>query len=133
MSLAMPAQLRSQLWTIRHRLTSRLDRLGRAWRYFRGIMTPDDAQLMMREGYDVAGTYPLETLDVSDLLGRVQDTWGNHPALPELCAQAAERVYAKWESSGELSSAAIDYAMSRYLPDFAERAGVTLVYQHADE
>lgn len=133
MSLALHAQLRSQLWTIRYRLTSRFDRLGRAWRYFRGTMTPDDATRIMREGYDVAGTYPLETLDVSDLLDRAQETWGDHPALPELCAQAAERVYAKWESSGDLSSGAIDYAMSHYLPDYAERAGVTLVDQYADE
>lgn len=133
MSLALPIQLRTQLWTIRNGLTNRFQRLGRAWRYFNGTMTADDAGRMMREGYDVVGSYPLETLDVSDLLERAQDKWGDNPALPELCAQAAERVYAKWESSGDLSSGAIDYAMDHYLPDYAERAGVTLVDQYADE
>lgn len=132
MASTMPAQLRAQLWTFRYRLTGRFERLGRAWRYFNGSMTVDDAQRIMREGYDIAGSYPLETLDVSNLLDRAQDKWGDNPALPELCARAAERVYGKWESIGDVESGAIDFAMKELIPDYAARAGVTLVDQYAD-
>lgn len=124
--------LRRRASAFRWRMTSRLDHIRRAWRYLCGTMTGDDAYRIMRDCYDTAGSYPLETLDVSSLIDYATDQWQDHPALPDLCQQAAERVYGKWTSDGHLSGAAEEWAMS-LIPDYAKAAGVTLVARDCPE
>ena len=54
------------LW--RHRARTRRERLSRAWRYFAGCLTADDAQRVMLDCRDPAGWHPLLILTVEDEL-----------------------------------------------------------------
>src|SRR5260370_21542844 len=67
-----------------------------------------------------AGWYPLETLSVDGCLETALDCyWKNHPELESLVKSACERVASKWSSSGDVASAAQDWALD-LVPEYAQ-------------
>ena len=112
------------LWRYRARL--RLTRLVRAWWYFMGRLSADDAQRVMLDCQAPAGWHPLLMLTVEDTLEQARESFADHPALARLIADGCARVGDKWESYGdELYEArrwAIDVAEG-----YAADEGITLV------
>ncbi len=69
---------RLDLW--RYRAKARLERPSRAWRYFTGRLTADDAQRVMLDCRDPAGWHPLLILTVEDTLEQARETFADHPS-----------------------------------------------------
>jgi hypothetical protein len=115
---------RLDLW--RWRTKDRGRRLSRAWRYFIGRLSADDAQNITLDCRYAAGWHPLLVLTVEDTLEQARETLADHPELPRLIADGCARVGDKWEShNGELYEArcwAIDLA-----EDYAAVKGMMLV------
>jgi hypothetical protein len=115
---------RFDLW--RDRAKNRAERLLRAWRYFTGRLSADDARWIMFECERPAGCHPLLTLCVDDVLEQARETFADHPELSRLIADGCERVGDKWVShNDELYDAgrwAIELAQ-----EYAANEGVTLV------
>lgn len=109
-----------------YRLRMRLERAARAWRYLRGTMTADDAHHLVWEAEHVSGCYSLEGFTVDSVLEDAQERWGDVPGLERWAADACARVAGKWDASGDVSSAAAEWAMS-LIADYAKGDGVTLV------
>lgn len=93
------AGFRIGLWRCRARL--RLTRLVRAWRYFMGRLSTDDAQRVMLDCRAPAGWHPLLVLTVEDTLEQARETFADHPELTRLIADGCARVEDKWESYGD--------------------------------
>lgn len=102
------------LWRYRARL--RLTRFVRAWRYFTGRLSADDAQSIMLDCRAPAGWHPLLVLTVEDTLEQARETFADHPQLPRLIADGCARVGDKWESYGDEL-----YEARRWAIDVAER------------
>ncbi len=101
------------LW--RYRAKARLERLSRAWRYFIGHLSADDAQRIMLDCRYPAGWHPLLVLTVEDTLEQAHETFADHPELPRLIADGCARVGDKWDSyNDEL------YEARRWAIDLAE-------------
>ena len=118
--------LTSRLGLGRYRAKARIERLSRAWRYFTGGLTTDDAQRVMLDCRDPAGWHPLLVLTVEDTLEQARETFAYHPELARLIADGCARVGDKWDSyDGEL------YEARRWAIELAERyaadEGVALV------
>jgi hypothetical protein len=105
---------RSGCW--RYRATEQLKRLTRAWGYFSGRMSADDAQRIMLDCRDSAGWYPLLVLTVEDTLEQATGTFVDHPELPRLIADGCARVGDKWESYNDELYTAREWAI-----DLAQR------------
>lgn len=114
--------LRAFRWRVRNRLT----RLAVGWRYTWGTMTEHDANSMAYDCTILTGRYSLEELSRDSVLEQCRDRFGDIADLPELVANACERVWSKWDSSGDLTSAAEDWAMDKVL-EYAAARGITLV------
>lgn len=100
-----------------------------AYRYARGRLDSDQAAQVIYDCRAVAGSYPLVTFSVEDVLDHAQDEYGEHPALPALAAWAADRVWQKWSGDdGETAGAAIDWAV-RLVGDYAAEEGIELQRQ----
>ena len=124
--------LASRIGLWRYRAKARLERLSRAWRYFIGRLSADDAQHITFDCRDPAGWHPLLVLTVEDTLEQARETFADHPELPRLIADGCARVGDKWESyNDELYEArrwAIDVAKG-----YAADEGIALVRQENDE
>lgn len=84
--------LTSHLGLGRYRARARIERLSRAWRYFTGGLTTDDAQRVMLDCRDPAGWHPLLVLTVEDTLEQARETFAYHPELARLIADGCARV-----------------------------------------
>lgn len=100
-------------------------RLGRAFRYAMGRTTEADASTMYCEMERITGWYALEMIEVDSFLADVREDYADHPAFPELAARAVARVGQKWESNGDLTSAARDWARDLF-KDYAQAGGIEL-------
>jgi hypothetical protein len=80
---------RLDLWG--YRATARLQRLKRAWRYFMGQLSADEAQRIMLDCYYPAGWHPLLVLTAEDTLEQARETFADHPDLPRLIADGCAR------------------------------------------
>ena len=118
------ASLRRSAWF--YRMKSRLERAGRAWRYLRGTWTESDASQMAYEAHPVAGYAVLETIDVDGTLEWATERYGDHPQMKEWVERAVDRVGYKWSSTGDIQSAAQDWALDLVV-DYAASEGVSLV------
>jgi hypothetical protein len=107
------------------RVRYRVARLSRAWAYFRGNLSADEAQRVMLDCEYSAGWHPLLVLTVEDTLAEAREVFADHPDLPRLINDGCARVANKWESyNDELYEArrwAIDLAA-----DYAAAEGVAL-------
>lgn len=117
---------RSALTGARYRARHAMERAGRAWRYFRGSMTPDDAHMLVYEAEHVSGCYSLEGFTVDSVIEDAQERWGDVAGLEGWAKDAAARVSSKWDSSGYASEAARDWALN-LVEDYAKADGVALV------
>jgi hypothetical protein len=106
-------------WLVRHTL----QRYGRAYRYARGCMSPDDADEIRYECQEVGGFWPLETLTVDGMMETVIDRFGDSEEVRLLVADACARVGSKWDSDGHLRGAAQDWAMD-LIKERAEELGL---------
>ena len=112
------------LW--RHRARARRERLSRAWRYFMGCLTADDAQRVMLDCRDPAGWHPLLVLTVEDTLEQAREIFTDRPDLPWLIAEGCTHVERKWESFGDELYEARRWAIE-LAEGYAVQADVTLV------
>lgn len=110
----------------RYRLAESARRYGRAWRYARQTLTADDGTKMMATIEDAAGSYALESLSLNSVLELARDRWADNPELPRLAAEAVSRVNDKWNSDGNLTGAAQDWACE-LIAEYAESDGVELI------
>lgn len=118
-------RLMQRLRIIHWDLRQRKNRIAIGWRFAWGTMTEDDAHNMAYECATLAGRYSLEELSRDSVLEQCRERFGDVPELPELVADACERVWSKWDSSGDLTGAAEDWAMDKVL-EYAEQRGITL-------
>jgi hypothetical protein len=87
------------LW--RWRAKDRVQRFSRAWWYFIGGLSADDAQRIMLDCRYASGWHPLLVLTIEDTLDQARDTFADHPELPRLIADGCARVGDKWESCND--------------------------------
>jgi hypothetical protein len=118
------AASRLDLW--RYRIETHAKRLARAWCYFTGRLSVDDAQTVLLDCRYVAGWHPLLTLCVEDVLAEARETFADHPELPRLIADGCERVGDKWESHGDELYNARRWAIE-LAEGYAANEGITLV------
>lgn len=104
----------------------RMKRVGRAWRYALGRTTPGDAENMLYDCQHIAGSYALETLSVASVLTMAQERYGDDPSLAGFAAQACHRVWNRWNSSGDQTGAAEDWAMD-LIAEYAADDSIKLV------
>jgi hypothetical protein len=110
----------------RRRVRSRLDRLVRAWAYFTGRLSADDAQQIMLDCHCPAGWHPLLILTVEDTLEQARETFADHPDLRWLIAEGCMHVERKWESYNDDLHAARSWAIE-LAQRYASEDGITLV------
>jgi hypothetical protein len=124
------AASRLDLW--RYRVEARAKRLSRAWRYFTGRISADDAQSIMFDCERPAGCHPLLTLCVEDVLAEARETFVDPPELPRLIADGCERVGDKWESHNDELYEARRWAIE-LAEEYAANEGITLVRLGEDD
>jgi hypothetical protein len=120
--IAVPAWL--DLWC--YRAKNRAKRLSRAWRYFMGRLSANDAQWIMFECERPAGYHPLLTLTVEETLAQARETFADHPELPRLIADGCERIGGKWDSHNDDLWEARRWAIE-LAEEYAAREGIALV------
>lgn len=103
----------------------------RGARYAIGRTTKDDASHMLWEAQSLVGCWPLCCVSTGDVLERARDFYADHPALDEICDDAASRVASKWNDSGDSTSAAVDWAME-LVERYASERGVDLIKRDED-
>lgn len=118
--------LTSRLGLGRYRAKARIERLSRAWRYFIGGLTTDDAQRVMLDCRDPAGWHPLLVLTVEDTLEQARETFADHPELARLIADGCARVGDKWDSYSDELYEACRWAIE-LAEGYAADEGVALV------
>jgi hypothetical protein len=97
-----------------------------------GLLDRQAAADVIYEVQPIVGWYPLEDIGIDAVVEAAGYRWSN-PAeqiLP-LAEQACQRVWNKWESSGDVSSAAEDWALN-LIAEYAPDAGVELVEGERD-
>ena len=109
----------------------RLQRWRRAWRYATKTMSREDAGCMRQDCQDVEGFWPLEAIDVEDVLRDALERWADHPALERLAYDAAERIADRWSGSGDISCEARGCAVD-LIAEYASAQGIELV-ERGDE
>ncbi len=115
----------------RRTIKRRVRRAVRAWRYFSGRLSADDAQTIILDCQDAAGWYEFSTLAVDDVLEQAQDIFADHPDLPKFVAAGCVRVWRLWEGSNHQLDLARDWALEA-AQEIAADAGVLLA-RRADE
>lgn len=108
-------------WLVQHRL----NRLRTGWRYAWETMTENDAHDLVYDCTIFSGRYSLEELDRQSVLEQCRERFGDHPELAQVVTDACERTWSKWDSSGDLTGAAEDWAM-RLVQEYAADRGITL-------
>jgi hypothetical protein len=93
--------------------------------YTFGRLTPDQAHELRYQCQLISGCFPLETIDTESTLEAFRECYGDHPELPRLVRDACTRVGDKWYSSGDLASAAQDWAFD-LVREYAQDEGITL-------
>lgn len=111
-------------WLVRFR--QKRERAGRAWRYLRRTLTADDASSLIYEAEHVKGEYSLESISVDSVLEDALERWEAAPCLERLVEEAVARVANKWESSGNISGGASEWAIS-LVKEYARDQGVKLI------
>ena len=92
-----------------------------------GTLDQDAANDIIYECQPVAGWYPIETLSVDRIIEDAGFRWSNPAAdIEPFAAQAARRVWNKWDSSGDAPDAASDWACD-LIAEYARQDGVALV------
>ena len=76
---------------------------------------------MICEMERAAGFYGLESISDQDVLDDAAEEYEDSPELRDLCARAAQRVAHKWNSTGDINSAARDWALDLVREWAAER------------
>jgi hypothetical protein len=102
----------------RQRARFTAERWARALAYARGTQSRDQASRIIWDCQATAGWFPLETLSVDSVIEAARERWAD---CSELAADAADRVGAKWNSTG----AAEDWALD-LITDYAEQRGIAL-------
>lgn len=93
---------------------------------------PADAHHMMFDLYDAAGFWPLEGIGMDGLIEAAEDRWKEHPRMKEWALLACQCVHSKWSGTGDIASAAEDWAMS-LMQEYAAQAGEPLVERDDEE
>lgn len=110
---------------LRWRFIHRRNRLAMGWRYAWETMTENDANSVAYDCALIAGVYPLESLDRENVLEQCRERFGDHPEMADMVTGACERVFSKWNSTGDSASAAEDWAMD-LVQGYASDGGITL-------
>lgn len=104
---------------------ARFHRFARGLRYAFGTWTADDALQMEYESNCLTGSWPLECVDAEGVAELARDLFGEHPGMQRWSMEAVARVAQKWSSTGDMTSAAQDWALD-LLTEYAATDGVTL-------
>ena len=112
--------------TLRYRICLNIQDAQRAWALYRGKLTQTQAFGLLHELEGITGSYALETLYESSVLDLAADRWGeNTTELVELVQDACSRVAHKWNSTGDIPGAAIDWALD-LVEEYAKARGIVL-------
>lgn len=109
----------------RYRIGNHIERMSRAWAYFRESLSADDAQRVMLDCRYPAGWHPLLVLTVEDTLEQAHKIFADHPALPRLINDGCARVGDKWESYNDELYEARCWAIN-LAAEYAAAEGITL-------
>jgi hypothetical protein len=115
-------------WTWRHRVK----RWQRALAYAFDRMDADTARSIAYDCEMPAGWFPLVTLTTDDVLTDAQSVYQEHPALQNLCADAASYVAGKWNSPGHELEAAREWALEK-VKEYAEEQDIELIDVDSEE
>jgi len=121
----------SRLSRARYRTIASFRRLARAWGYFTGRLSGDDAQRIMLDCRYPAGWYPLLILTVEDTLQEARETFADHPELPRLIADGCAHVAGKWVSHHDELYTARGWAIST-AESYAAAEAISLVRRDED-
>lgn len=91
-----------------------------------GGLDRDDANWIIHEIQETAGWFPIEELSIGSVIEQAEQYWQPHPAIPDLAAQACRRVWNKWSSTGDVQSAAEDWAID-LIGEYAAEDGIELI------
>jgi hypothetical protein len=90
------------------RLSARINRLRRAWRYTRGTLSTNDAREILLECRTPAGWHPLDILMTDDVADDINQLYISHPQLPRLISKVCERLGREWKPSTKSDGARRD-------------------------
>jgi hypothetical protein len=109
-----------------------IERARLAYRFATGTLTQGDAEDIVYMVQPLTGWFPLETISVDSLIESVGYRWANPvEEIAPLAEQACERVASKWDSTGDIASAAEDRATD-LIAEYAEREGIELIEGERD-
>lgn len=97
-----------------------------AYKYLTRTLTPTEATTLIAEIQPVSEWYPLETFDVDNVIQSAIDRWGDRPELEEYAQRACRRVWNKWDSSGDISWNASEWALDLII-EYAKDDGIELL------
>jgi hypothetical protein len=86
-----------------------------SFRYLTGSMSKDDAFSIIRDCEFVAGSFPLLSLDVSDVIERASAIYIMTPELEGFLQDGAEKVASNWQDFSDAQSQAWDEAIEKAL------------------
>lgn len=119
---------------IYYECVSSINRARRAWNYVMGTLDEDDAQTMLYDLQVPAGSYPLLTLSVRDVMDEAQGNaeaeiegrWLPHSELAALVEEACQHVSEHYEPLGDQYFEARMWALDK-IEEFAKANGIDLV------
>ena len=102
-------------------------RVAIGWRYAIGRSKLEDGYDLLHAAENLTGIYGLETLSVGSVRDMLVDRYGEaqRDALEELAERACSRVADKWDSAGDITGAAEDWACE-LVEQYAKEAGLVL-------
>lgn len=114
-------------WLDRHRWNWRwrLKHWRRAWRYAMNRSTYNDGWDLFHDAEHITGYYALEGLSREDVLNTARERYGDVTGMEELAQRACERVASNWDSTGDMTGAAEDWAFD-LIAQYAVADGVNL-------
>ena len=123
----MDSKIRQKLRYLRWRTRDVSRRVAIGWRYAIGRSKLEDGYDLLHAAENLTGIYGLETLSTYSLADDLVERYGeeHREALTELAERACNRVASKWDASGEVRSAAEDWA-GDLVEQYAKEAGLVL-------
>ncbi len=123
----MDSKIRQKLRYLRWRTRDAAKQAAIGWRYAIGRSKPEDGYDLLHAAESLTGIYGLEILSTYSLADDLAERYGekHREALTELAERACSRVASKWDSSGEVRSAAEDWA-GDLVEQYAKEAGLEL-------
>ena len=123
----MDSKITQKIRYLRWRTRDAAKQAAIGWRYAIGRSKLEDGYDLLHAGENLTGIYVLETLSTYSLADDLVERYGeeHREALTELAERACNRVASKWDSAGDITGAAEDWACE-LVEQYAKEAGLVL-------